>query len=60
MRPYAERRPTEQAAIAAATRSGRWTLPASAEVLAARLRTAVRNDDGAGLRLLTAHLQRTA
>jgi hypothetical protein len=59
MRLYSERRPTEQAAIAAATRAGRWTPPASAEVLAVRLRTAVRNDDGAGLRLLTAHLSRT-
>ena len=60
MRPFHERRPTEQAAIAAASRTGRDSLPVTVAQLRTRLHVAVRNDDGAGLRLLTAHLSRAS
>lgn len=53
---YPVPRPTENQAIGRASR--RHTPTASAEQLRDRLVVAVRNDDGAGLLLLAAHLQR--
>lgn len=51
-------RPTENQAIGRASR--RSTVTASTAQLRDRLVVAVRNDDGAGLRLLAAHLARAA
>lgn len=59
-RPYAERRPTEAAAIGRAERSRQRQLPASEHQLRERLLAAIQTDDGHGLRLLTARLARSS
>lgn len=57
MRRFPVPRPTEQRAIAAASRSSR-TVTATAGQLQERALRAVETDDGHGLRLITAHLAR--
>lgn len=58
MRPFHERRPTEDAAIGRAQQTARLVLPATVGQLRDRLHTAVRNDDGHGVKLLAARLVR--